>query len=196
MLLGSVTEEVVQRAKQPVLTMLERRRSAHALEPRRILVAVDLSDHSAVALAHAKHIAAAFDAELLVLHVLIQSAVPSFYDGMAAQLVFDSPRFESRARMVLEGMYAEAAGPSGRVSLHVERGLAVERILEFVSRQSIDLAVLASHGLTGLAQVLMGSVSERVVRRSSCPVLTVKSFGKSLLAADPSSAKWCAAAAH
>ncbi len=44
-----------------------------------------------------------------------------------------------------------------------------------------DLIVIATHGLGGLAHVLLGSVTERVVRRSACPVLTVKAFGKSLL---------------
>lgn len=185
MLLGSVTEEVVQHATRPVLTMVEGTRSAHPLGPRRVLVAVDLSDHSVVALSHAKHLAAAFDAELYVLHVLIQSPMPAFYDGpTAAQLAFESPRLESRARMVLQGFYAEADGPSGRVSFHVERGIAVERILDFSAIHFIDLVVLASHGLTGVQHVLMGSVAERVVRRATCPVFTVKSFGKSLLASD------------
>jgi nucleotide-binding universal stress UspA family protein len=187
MLLGSVAEEVVQRAQQPVLTMIARSLSARPPEPRRILVALDLSEHSAVALACAKQLAAAFGAQLLMLHVLIQSPVPALYDDVAAaQLTFSSPRFETKARQALESMYRDAGGENGRADAHVERGPAVERILEFASTHSIDLVVLASHGLTGLAHVLMGSVAERVVRRASCPVLTVKSFGRSRPAADGS----------
>ena len=43
------------------------------------------------------------------------------------------------------------------------------------------MIVIATHGLTGLKHFMMGSVAEKVVRRGPCPVLTVKSFGKSLI---------------
>jgi len=45
----------------------------------------------------------------------------------------------------------------------------------------IDLIVIATHGLTGLEHLLLGSTTEKVVRMASCPVFTVKSFGKSLI---------------
>ena len=54
-------------------------------------------------------------------------------------------------------------------------------ILDFVLDSGAGMVVIATHGLTGLAHVLLGSVSEKVVRRATCPVLSVKPFGKSLL---------------
>jgi nucleotide-binding universal stress UspA family protein len=46
------------------------------------------------------------------------------------------------------------------------------------------MIVIATHGLTGIDRMLMGSITEKVVRQSPCPVFTVKAFGKDLLAAD------------
>jgi nucleotide-binding universal stress UspA family protein len=186
MLLGSVAEEVVQCASRPVLTIVAGARSARPLQPERILVAVDLSEHSRALVAHAKHLAAVFGAELRLVHVLVPWAVPPYYyAGMEApSLVFDSPRLEKQLSYALESLYSEANGPRGPVDFHLERGQAVEKILRVAAVHSTDLLILGSHGLTGLPQLLMGSVAERVVRRAPCPVLTVKAFGRSLIAAD------------
>jgi nucleotide-binding universal stress UspA family protein len=181
LLLGSVAEEVVQRSSCPVLTIGAR--SSHSLAPQRILVAVDLSDYSAAPVAHAKHLAALFGAEMQLLHVVVRPTVPASYDGIGIpNLIFDSPLLEKESQSALEALYENAPGPSRPVSVHVEHGIAVEQILRFAAANSSDLVVVASHGLTGVSHLLMGSVAERVVRQSSCPVLTIKSFGKWLIA--------------
>jgi nucleotide-binding universal stress UspA family protein len=185
MLLGSVAEEVVQRSNHPVLTIVAAAGSSRPLQPERILVAVDLSERSTLPVAHAKHLAAAFGAKLHLLHVLVQSPLPPYYDGIGVPgVAFDSPLLEKQARAALECLYAEAGGPGGPVEFHLQHGQAVEQILDFAATHSTDLLVLASHGLAGLPHLLMGSVAERVVRRAYCPVLTVKSFGRSLIAAN------------
>jgi nucleotide-binding universal stress UspA family protein len=48
-------------------------------------------------------------------------------------------------------------------------------IVACAQQESVDIIVIGSHGRTGLSRVLMGSVAEQVVRKASCPVLTVKS---------------------
>ena len=60
------------------------------------------------------------------------------------------------------------------VELRVVTGSPVEGILETAARARVSLIVLGTHGRTGLTHAIMGSVAERVVRLSSCPVLTVK----------------------
>jgi nucleotide-binding universal stress UspA family protein len=185
MILGSVAEEVVQLSKCPVLTIVAATRSAHPPRPRRIVVPVDLSDHSKTAVAYAKHLAAAFEAELRLLHVVVQAPKPTCYDGIGLpNFVFTSPLLDRQVRSAMDSIYAEADGPSGHAELHLEHGVAVEQILRFASAHQTDLIVLASHGLTGLPHLLMGSVAERLVCRATCPVFTVKSFGKSLVASD------------
>lgn len=182
LLLGSVAEEVVQRSTCPVLTIAGDQRS-YPLSPKRILVAVDLSEQSRAPAAYAKHLAALFGAELDLLHVIVSQPVPTYYDGLAAaDLVFDSPLLEREATKALEALRDEAPGPNG--SVVVTHGLPSEQILSFATVHHNDLIVLASHGLTGFSHLLLGSVAEKVVRLATCPVLTLKSLGKSLITGD------------
>jgi len=197
LLLGSVAEEVVQRSSCPVLTIPAGAGSGHGLWPQRILVAVDLSEHSTAPMTLAKELAALFHAELQLLHVVVRSPMPGFYDGVGVpNLMFDSPLLEKEARAALEALYARAAGPEGPWSLHVEHGIAVEQILRFAAHNSSDLIVVASHGLTGVSHLLMGSVSERVVRQAPCAVLVVKSFGRSAVVAGATAAAQAARPRH
>lgn len=183
LLLGSVAEEVVQRSTCPVLTVAAALKSSTSLPPRRILVAADLSDHSPALVAHGKEFAALFGAELQLLHVVVRPSLPAYYDGAGLpNLVFESPLLEREVQSALEALYAAAGGPAGPCSIHIEHGVAAEQIVRFAAVNSSELAMVASHGLTGVSHLLMGSVSERAVREAHCPVLTVKSFGRSLVA--------------
>ncbi|PSQ93050.1 MAG: universal stress protein, partial [Bacteroidetes bacterium QH_2_63_10] len=67
------------------------------------------------------------------------------------------------------------------VVIEAKVGYAPSIILNYAGANEVDLVVIATHGRTGLERMLLGSVAERVVRRSSAPVFVVKSFGKSLL---------------
>ena len=59
--------------------------------------------------------------------------------------------------------------------------LTVRAAADIAAERNAELIVMASHGLTGLKRLLLGSVAENTVRLASCPVLVVKPFGKSLL---------------
>ena len=181
-LLGSVTEEVVRLAKCPVLTVRSGENLTTFPSAAPILVPVDFSEHSRQALALARHIASTFGADIHALHVFERPIHPEIYLG---GMPLDSPDFrtvEGSLREALETFVRETTGPDGATSLHVVEGRAVPAILEFVEDHEDGLVVIATHGLTGLAHVLLGSVSEKVVRRATSPVLSVKTFGKNLLA--------------
>jgi nucleotide-binding universal stress UspA family protein len=181
-LLGSVTEEVVRLAKCPVLTVRSGENLTTFPSADPILVPVDFSEHSRQALALARHIASTFGADIHALHVFERPIHPEIYLG---GMPLDSPDFrtvEGSLREALETFVRETTGPDGATSLHVVEGRAVPAILEFVEDHEVGLVVIATHGLTGLAHVLLGSVSEKVVRRATSPVLSVKTFGKNLLA--------------
>lgn len=180
MLLGSVAEEVVRTSERPVLTVPRRSEDHPAGRIESILVPVDFSEHAAAALSHARHLADASGARLDVLHVLESVAYPDAYLGLAGPSPAEGTSRDA-IRDELERMVAEAPGPDVPVELHVAAGRPAAEIPAFAEDHGTDLLVIASHGLTGLERVLLGSVTERVIRRSSCPVLTVKSFGTSLL---------------
>ena len=180
-LLGSVTEEVVRFADCPVLTVRSGEEASSFPSTAPILVPVDFSEHSRQALTLARDIASTFGSSVCALHVFERPIHPEIYLG---GMPLDSPDFrtvEGSLREALATFVAETPGPEVPASLHVVEGRAVPAILDFVQDQGAGLVVIATHGLTGLAHVLLGSVSEKVVRRATCPVLSVKPFGKSLL---------------
>lgn len=183
MLLGSVAEEVVRTAERPVLTVPRESEGRRAGRVDSILVPVDFSEHAGAALSHARHLAMTAGARLDVLHVLETVAYPDAYLAFATPSPADDASPDA-VRSELERMVAAAPGPEVPTELHVAAGRPASEIPAFVEERDTDLMVIASHGLTGLERVLLGSVTERVIRRSACPVFTVKSFGTSLLPDD------------
>jgi nucleotide-binding universal stress UspA family protein len=63
----------------------------------------------------------------------------------------------------------------------VVSGRPAIEITRFADEQNSDMIVIATHGLSGLERLLVGSTAEQVVRLATCPVFSVKSFGKSLI---------------
>ena len=181
LLLGSVAEEVVRLAERPVLTVRQGA-TGEWTGFERILVPMDYSEHSNVALSYAKELAAAEGARLHLLHVLEVGTYPDFYFPVQAAQMFDTPELEKRALAHLRDRLERAPGPKMEASLRVEVGHPAQKIAEFAEEGvRADLVVIASHGRSTLQRVLLGSVAEGVIRRARTPVLIVKSFGKSLL---------------
>jgi nucleotide-binding universal stress UspA family protein len=180
LLLVSVAEEVVRVASCPVLTIREHEEPTPIEAIEQILVPVDFSGHSKKALAYAKEMAATYNARLHLLHVIEDVKYPAFY--MSGRLsYFDIvPEVEAKSREALKKFLEDAGMSEATADIHVIEGHAAGDIVKFAASHSIDLVVIATHGLTGLDHFLLGSVTEKVVRRAPCPVFTVKAFGKSL----------------
>lgn len=178
MLLGSVTEEVVRKAVCPVLTVRTDAEETPSLAMRRILVPVDFSDASKAAVRHAKEIAQPDEAKLDLLHVLEQVVYPSAYGVDPAHLA--TREVLARVEKTL-GDIAREDGGYDRVQTSVKVGYAPLTILDYAEDNEVDLIVIATHGRTGFDRVLLGSVAERVIRRSPVPVFVVKPEQKSLL---------------
>ena len=179
MLLGSVTEEVVRKAPCPVLTV---RTDAEEEDPkqavRRILVPVDFSEASEVAVQHATEIAKTYGAELDLLHVVEEVVYPSAY-GVEPPYV-PSSNVVARVEKALGTMAREDIGYDN-VQVSARIGYAPATILDYVESNDVDLIVLATHGRTGLDRMLLGSVAERVIRQAPTPVFIVKPDQKSLV---------------
>lgn len=176
--LGSVAEEVVRFAPCPVLTIKERQELKPIEELDRILVPVDFSKYSRLALRYAKQIATSYDSHLQLLHVVERPIQPAFY--LAEHFYDVTERIRSRSKGELEKLFQETEGPELSAEFHVFEGRASVEIAEFAKSHGSDLIVIATHGLTGLEHLVIGSTTEKVVRRAACPVFTVKAFGKSL----------------
>ncbi len=136
----------------------------------RILVPTDFSPPSDRALDYARDLAHQFHASLHLLHVVNR---PLLAEGLAAEAsLSDGAAMGSEvvedAQRRLRKQAPEAA------SADVVFGYAARSIVEHASRLGIDLIVMGSHGRTGIAHVLLGSVAEAIVRTAPCPVLTVR----------------------
>jgi nucleotide-binding universal stress UspA family protein len=178
--LGSVAEEVVRMSDCPVLTIREKAEQQDIDDVTRILVPLDFSEHANNGLRHARHMADAYGARLDLLHVLEELVQPAFYEHAGASPTELREARRKKSREELERLFRESGGPEVEADIHVKVGKATQDIIEFAKEAASDLIVIATHGLTGIQYMLLGSVAEKVVRMAPCPVLTVKSFGKSL----------------
>ncbi len=138
----------------------------------RVLVPIDFSDQSRVALRAADELASTYGATLKMLHVhaIVGVAVMDFTYIERPQ---DVVRVVEAAEAQLRAWAQDLSTPQGRVQIEVATG---DPVLEIVRRtEDADLTVLSTHGRTGLTRLLIGSVAERVVRGAHCSVLVVRS---------------------
>jgi universal stress protein A len=157
------------------------RRSSRIEGPgfRRILWPTDFSPLAKAALPHALALAAAGEAELIVLHVLTPIAVyaPPPLSGPAWARMDKEVREAAREQLHQAVEDIRAAGRAIRVRSLLVGGSPFAQIPRTAKRLRCDLVVLATHGRTGLRHLFLGSVAENVVRRAPCPVLTVRPLG-------------------
>jgi nucleotide-binding universal stress UspA family protein len=181
LLLGSVAEEIVRLAPCPVLTVPEKDRDSDPSHVRHILAPVDFSEYSRLAIRYALELARMFGARLHLLHVVDEVIYPDFYPPVVPSggPLTDELRDQSSAR--LQSLITESNADDLAIEAHVRAGRAPHQIAAFATEIEADLIVIASHGLTGIGHMLLGSVTEQVVRRVPCPVFTVKATGKALL---------------
>ena len=141
----------------------------------RILVPTDFSGPSDAALEYARTLAAKFGASLHLLHVVEDQFVTGPFG--AEMYVPNTPRTlsfllaEARERMAHRISTDDRSRL--RATTEVIVGTVARTIKDYAADNGYDLIVMGTHGRTGLAHVLMGSVAEHVVREAACPVLTV-----------------------
>jgi nucleotide-binding universal stress UspA family protein len=96
--------------------------------------------------------------------------------------IFDLvPGIKDDSKKRTEKMLEKFVSDKVKSKVFIQGGRAANDIIKFAKENSTDLIVIATHGLTGLEHMLLGSVTEKVVRMAHCPVFTVKSFGKQLI---------------
>lgn len=177
--LGSVTEAVLRHAGCPVLTLRAGKTPPEVAGIDRILVPLDFSEPSREALVHARELARSFGATIQLLYVVQITSHPYFYVPTQVEI------WEKRRKCAadeLEKLSREVLGDSVPHETHVAEGRPASEIADFAEKNGSDLVVIATHGLSGLERVLLGSTTAEVVRSVDCPVFTVMSHGKSLTA--------------
>jgi nucleotide-binding universal stress UspA family protein len=131
----------------------------------RILVPIDFSAPSEAALAYGQEIADRFDAALHLIHIA--------ENPFLRAVVSDRRSLEEAPARWLQDRLTEADCRRGAVAIVEQSDEPATEILRYAKSANIDLIVMGTHGRTGLARVVLGSVAEAVVRDAPCPVLTV-----------------------
>lgn len=144
---------------------------------RRILVPVDYSACSRSALEHAAMLAKSFNATIDLLYVWEAPAfiAPEAMVGAAGTTQTLAQLASDQAQAAMREFVAQAREDGVEVAnTRVEQGDPSHTIVTIAERDGYDLVAMGTHGRSGFAHLLLGSVAEKVVRRASCPVLTVR----------------------
>ncbi|MBX0295304.1 universal stress protein [Haloarcula nitratireducens] len=137
-----------------------------------ILLPTDGSDGIAAAAEHAGNFAESFDATVHVLSVVdTRNRFESPTSGLSSEAWTEAE--EERATEAVEDTVAELPDDIAAETV-VREGVPRTEILEYVEDEAMDLVVMGTHGRTGIDHYLIGSVAEKVVRRSPVPVTTVR----------------------
>lgn len=197
-LLGSVTTQVIQHARIPVLL---RRAGSQILVPtspiRHILVALDGSPHAALVLPHVGELAKCAKARVTLLRVVERTATESLDDEadllMAALSsippVRPAPQVDDEtdlagqdlrshrldeAQSYLDSVAHDVAAWDVPVDTVVQTGDPAEAILDLAKAAQADVVAMATHGLGGVRRFLLGSVADKVLRHASALALLVR----------------------
>jgi nucleotide-binding universal stress UspA family protein len=142
----------------------------------KVVVPTDFSDVSLSALDYLQSVTAFQKATVYLLHIVENVPMVAF---PAIELDSETAmrNAEEDARQDIERIIKERVHSLENVLPVIRRGIPYQEITQFAKTANADLIVIATHGRTGVAHAVMGSVAEKVIRHSSVPVLTVKPAG-------------------
>lgn len=138
-----------------------------------VLLPTDGSEAVAAAADHAATIADRFDATV---HVLSVADTRNRFESPTAGISTDAWQEAETDRAATAAADTASILPEDcAVETATEEGIPRDVILDYADHADVDLIVMATHGRTGLEHYLIGSVTEKIVRRSPVPVVTVRS---------------------
>lgn len=174
-LLGSTAERVLRQTPVPVLlanrATLEAAGTGGEARFGKMLVPLDGSDEGARILPLAEEFAGLYESEVILLHV--QTPVYSAPDPYFVATTPPPTSEEGQAVVAPHLERLQAAGLNARAVIEVD--LAASRILSLAKDESADLIAMTTHGYSGLSRWAFGSVAEKVLRHSPCPLLILRS---------------------
>jgi len=142
---------------------------------KKILCPIDHSDCSKEALKYAVSFAMKDEAKLYLLHVIDIRSFDESLDTMTRQMPDDETMKQLKTKLF--ECVPEEIRNDMQVEALVVQGIPFAEIISIAKKNKVDMIVMGTHGRTGLAHIMIGSVSEKVVRKAHCPVLTVRQSG-------------------
>jgi len=145
------------------------------IKMKTILHPTDFSEPSKYALEYAVACARQFGAKLYLLHVLPDTPVAGYWGTLAVPTTIPiMADLAEESRKALKEILAPEVRGATSVEYLVRQGVPFLEIIRCAVEIQADLIVCGTHGRTGLKHAIIGSVAENVVRKSPCPVLTVR----------------------
>jgi nucleotide-binding universal stress UspA family protein len=142
--------------------------------PQLILCPTDYSELATYSLQYAKHVAAGFGAKLLVLHADTFLPPSHFTSSQVDELIRSLQLSRQAAHDHLAEYVKHHVGDAIPTELMFAEERAVPAIVTTAAERGVGLIVMGTHGRSGLTRTMLGSVTERVLRETDCPVLTVR----------------------
>jgi len=138
---------------------------------KKIVYATDFSEESRPALVHALNLARLLDAAVDIIHV--REPFPYAPLVGAGAFLFPVDDLRSWVEKEMAKVVTEVAASGRAYRATVVEGNAAQQIVKHAKDVNADVIVIATHGRTGIDHALLGSVAEKVVRQSACPVMVV-----------------------
>jgi nucleotide-binding universal stress UspA family protein len=178
MLLGSVTERLMRILPCPLLVIPAAEDAASGPTPEtlrfeRVMVGCDFSPDADLAFQHGLSMAQEFQAELHLVHVIETPLYTETLRPVFAHRPASTSVIREFLQSKLEELIPEEARHWCRPVIRLEEGQPYSRLLAYADANAIDLIVLGTRGHGLIGTMLVGSTTDRVIRRAGCPVLSV-----------------------
>ncbi len=144
----------------------------------KILAPTDFSELSRAGVRYALELAKVVKAEVTVYHVVSQRELMQYYDKLSVRpFMHPVDTYQKAMSRFIKTHFADLTADV-KVHEKVEMGIGEKNIVNLAEEQGMDLIVISTHGRTGLSHMLVGSVTEKLVRLARCPVLSIPSHTK------------------
>jgi nucleotide-binding universal stress UspA family protein len=139
-----------------------------------IVCPTDFSDPAYEGIKAATELADHFQAELIVVNVISPVPLAAGFEPTGFQLPTVMNEMQAAAEKSMTNLISEKIPKALQTQSIVLQGKPADEIVKLADEKNADLIVIATHGESGWQRFLFGSVTEKVVRTTSCPVLTVR----------------------
>jgi nucleotide-binding universal stress UspA family protein len=144
---------------------------------KKILAPTDLSKLSSAAVRYAAEIGLEQNAEVVVYHVLSEDGDWFGNDDRLNPASAFLPRQKERLHEFVKEIFADLIDKV-KIREVVETGIPYNKIVVRAAEEGADLIIMSTHGRTGIEQVMLGSVTAKVIARANCPVLSIRPKAK------------------
>ena len=143
----------------------------------KILYPIDFSEYTEEITNYALSIAKKYSSELHLLHVIPNLTYFTPYESFLTpeNLVAIEKNIETEIEKDFDKIISKIDIPVKKI---IRTGVTFVEIIDYIKEEGIDLVVMGTHGRSGIEHILIRSVAEKVVRKSPCPVMTVRPKGK------------------